>query len=330
MRALQDSLRDSYNRQFKYLRLSLTEVCNFRCSYCLPDGYKSSCSEMPLNENEVINLVHAFSELGINKIRLTGGEPTVRQDIVSIVQKIAKIDGIKKIALTTNGFRLEQLAAPLFEAGLTNLNVSVDSLQEENFLKITGKSYLKKVLVGLEKAVLVGIPTIKINTVLLKDLNDTELSNYINLVRKAPISVRFIELMQTGSNGDYFKKHHLSTKVIDSYLRDCGWYEASKQITDGPAVEFTHKDYLGRIGIISPYEKDFCKLCNRLRISSFGKLQLCLFGQGQLSLRNLLQDADQKEELQQTILKSLLLKPVEHDLKSGFTGLTKNLSMIGG
>ncbi|HEY8270616.1 MAG TPA: GTP 3',8-cyclase MoaA [Pseudobdellovibrionaceae bacterium] len=327
MRAL---LRDSYDRQFQYLRLSLTEVCNFRCSYCLPNGYKSSCSDFPLGESEVFHLLQAFSELGISKVRLTGGEPTIRSDLVSLVQKISQIEGIDKIALTTNGYRLQSLAAPLFEAGLTNLNVSIDTLQEDKFQKITGKSNLKNVLAGMEKAISVGIPAVKINTVLLKDLNDIELPEFMEFVRKVPVSWRFIELMQTGNNKDFFRQRHLSTKVIDSYLRDRGWSEVSKQATDGPATEFSHPDYLGRIGIIAPYSKDFCKSCNRLRVSSRGALQLCLFGEGQVNLRHLLQASEQKEELKSKIEKSLFLKSVGHELHSGLTGQTQNLSMIGG
>lgn len=324
------ALRDSHDRHFQYLRLSLTEVCNFCCSYCLPDGYKPSCADSQLNENEIVHLLQAFSELGIRKVRLTGGEPTVRTDLVSIVQKISQMEGIDKVALTTNAYRLQQLAAPLFEAGLTNLNVSMDSLQEDKFQKITGKPLLKSVLAGVQKAIAVGIPVVKINTVLLKDLNDDELPGFIEFTRQTPVSWRVIELMQTGGNGEYFRRHYLSTKIIDSYLRNRGWSEVSKQATDGPAMEFSHPDYLGRIGIISPYSKDFCKSCNRLRISSRGALQLCLFGEGQLSLRPLLQASEQKEELKYKIQKSLFLKSAGHELHSGLTGQTKNLSLIGG
>lgn len=324
------ALRDSYDRRFQYLRLSLTEVCNFRCSYCLPDGYKSTRTDLPLNENEVIRLIGAFSELGVSKVRLTGGEPTLRHDLVSIIRKISQIDGIKKIGLTTNGYCLQSLAAPLFAAGLTNLNVSVDSLRPDAFHKITGKPFLKNVFAGINEAISIGFPLVKINTVLLKDLNDFELPDFVELGRNAPLSMRFIELMQTGNNADYFKKHHLSTTVIESYLQDRGWSLAPREATDGPAKEFFHPDYLGRIGMIAPYSKDFCKACNRLRVSSRGGLQLCLFGQGQLNLRDLLQESEQKEELKQKIVESLFLKGPGHDLQSGATGQTHNLSMIGG
>lgn len=324
------ALRDSYDRQFQYLRLSLTEVCNFRCSYCLPDGYKTSCSDLPLEENEIIHLLRAFSELGISKVRLTGGEPTVRQDLVSIVQKISQIDGIKKIALTTNGYCLQNLVDPLLDAGLTNLNVSVDSLKEETFHKITGKPFYKKVMAGLEKAVSAGLPSVKINTVLLKDLNDFELPDFVEFVRDKPVSLRFIELMQTGTNGEYFRKHHLSTNVIVSYLQDRGWCEVTKQLTDGPAIEFSHPDYAGRIGIISPYANDFCKSCNRLRISARGRLRLCLFGDGEISLRELLFNPEDKEELKKLICTSLQIKPSGHRLHENIYGMTNTLSGIGG
>ncbi|MFZ3228886.1 MAG: GTP 3',8-cyclase MoaA [Pseudobdellovibrio sp.] len=324
------ALRDSQDRHFTYLRLSLTEVCNFRCTYCLPDGYKSTCSDSFLDENEIINLLQAFAELGISKVRLTGGEPTLRQDITSIVQKISKIAGIKKIGLTTNGYRLQQLAEPLFAAGLTNLNVSVDSLDPENFYKITGKPLLKNILSGIENAITCGIPTVKMNSVYLKDLNDAELPNFMEFVRHNPISVRFIELMQTGNNNDYFKQHHLSTLTIDSYLEENGWKKVVKQISDGPALEFSHPEYLGRIGRIAPYAKDFCNSCNRLRVSSRGGLQLCLFGAGQVNLRNLLQSSNQKNELKQIICDSLFTKLARHNLQAGDTGLTKNLALIGG
>jgi len=324
-----NKLYDFYDRNFTYLRLSLTEKCNFKCSYCLPDGYKSTGCESELNLFEIGNLLRGFRELGITKVRLTGGEPTLRRDIVDIVS-LAKGLNFQKIALTTNGYRLNDLAAPLFAAGLTNLNVSVDSLDEINFQKITGQNALNKVLSGIKKSLSIGIPTVKINTVLLKDLNDFELKDFLEFVEQNPVSVRFIELMQTGENRDYFKKHHLSSLHINSFLKERGWYENSRKTTDGPAIELSHPDYLGKIGTIAPYSKDFCKSCNRLRVSGKGKLQLCLFGDGQINLRDFLQSPNQKDELKKKIVQSLSFKPIGHDLLNGLSGNTKNLSMIGG
>jgi cyclic pyranopterin phosphate synthase len=323
-------LADTYGRHFEYLRLSLTDVCNFRCTYCLPNGYQSSGPESFLSQSEISHLLTAFAELGIKKVRLTGGEPTVRPDILSVVSSIAKLSGIEKVALTTNGFRLEALASPLKEAGLTHINVSIDSLDEENFQKITGKGLLKNILAGVDKAISVGFKAVKINTVFLKDFNDFELPRFVEFVREMPVTVRFIELMATGHSQDYFRKHFLSTKIIESYLRDKGWNEISKQSTDGPAIEFSHPDYLGRIGMITPTAQDFCKSCNRLRVSSRGGLQLCLFGEGQVSLRPFLESSQQKEDLKIKISEALFLKPKAHDLQAGAIGKTKTLSMIGG
>lgn len=324
-----NKLYDFYDRNFSYLRLSLTEKCNFRCTYCLPEGYKPTSCDSDLNLSEIHNLLRGFRELGITKIRFTGGEPTLRKDLIEIVS-LAKHLNFQKIALTTNGHRLLELAAPLYEVGLTNLNVSVDSLDEINFQKITGQNVLNKVLSGLKKSISLGIPTVKINTVLLKDLNDFELKDFLEFVRKNPVSVRFIELMQTGENLDYFKKHHLSAGNINSFLKDRGWSEISRKNSDGPAIELSHPDYLGSIGTISPYSKDFCKSCNRLRVSGRGRLQLCLFGDGQINLRDFLQNPNQKDELKEMIVQSLSFKPIGHELFNGLSGNTKNLSMIGG
>lgn len=324
------SLADTHGRHFEYLRLSLTDVCNFRCTYCLPDGYKSSGPDSFLSQSEISHLLVAFSELGITKVRLTGGEPTVRPDILSVVNTIAKLKDIEKVALTTNGYRLDALAAPLREAGLTHINVSVDSLDEDNFQKITGRPLLKKILTGIDKALTVGFEAVKINTVFLKDLNDFELPGFVEFVRRRNVSVRFIELMATGHSQNYFRKHFLSTRIIESYLHDRGWNEIAKRTTDGPAIEFAHPDYLGRIGMITPTAQDFCRSCNRLRVSSRGGLQLCLFGEGQYDLRPYLDSSHQKEDLKQKVAEALFLKPRAHNLESGAIGATHTLSMIGG
>ncbi|MBL7668883.1 MAG: GTP 3',8-cyclase MoaA [Bdellovibrionaceae bacterium] len=324
------SLADTHGRHFEYLRLSLTDVCNFRCTYCLPNGYKSSGPESFLSQSEISHLLAAFSELGITKVRLTGGEPTVRPDILSVVNTIAQLNGIKKVALTTNGYRLDALAGPLREAGLTHINVSVDSLDEDNFQKITGKPLLKKILTGIDNALEVGFEAVKINIVFLKDLNDFELPGFVEFVRRKNVSIRFIELMATGHSHEYFRKHFLSTRIIESCLRDKGWNEVAKRTTDGPAIEFSHPDYVGRIGMITPTAQNFCKSCNRLRVSSRGGLQLCLFGEGQYNLRPFLASANQKENLKQKIAEALFLKPRAHDLESGAIGTTHTLSMIGG
>ena len=214
------------------------------------------------------------------------------------------------MAFTTNGYRLKENARQWHEAGMKNLNVSVDSLNPDLFHKITGHDRLPAILAGIETALDIGYEQVKINVVLLKDINDTSLPDYLEYVRQRPITVRFIELMQTGDNLDYFKKRHLSAEVIRADLIQRGWVENIRVNGAGPAVNFTHPDYLGAIGLIAPYSKDFCLGCNRLRITATGDLRLCLFGDLGIPLRNLLQSDDQKQTLQNRVRKQLDYKKI--------------------
>jgi cyclic pyranopterin phosphate synthase len=323
-------LEDSFNREFPYLRLSITEACNFRCQYCLPDGY--ICKSKPdfLNIDEIRRIATAFSELGTWKIRLTGGEPTIRKDFTEIVSTIADIPGIKQLAFTTNGYRLRKNAQKWKDAGLDNINISVDSLNPEKFCEITGHDRLNEIIEGIKKAIEVGFEKIKTNVVLLKNVNDNELSNYLDWIKDTPVSVRFIELMQTGDNLEYFNKYHISTDFIKEELLKNGWGQEIRAQESGPAVTFSHPDYAGKIGIIAPYSKDFCKGCNRLRTTSTGDLRLCLFGNSGISLRHLLQYDDQKEELKQLITAQLQYKCSSHFLDFGDTGITPHLASVGG
>ena len=326
-----EPLSDSYGRNFSYLRLSITEVCNFKCVYCLPNGYKKPAhSSSELSVDEIRCLVAAFSEMGFRKVRLTGGEPMVRRDLYDIARCISEIDGIEKLALTTNGFRLVKGARKLKESGVNYLNVSVDSLMREQFREITGKDKLLDVLKGIEAALDLGFESIKINAVLLRDRNIDAVNRLIEWTRQAPLSVRFIELMETGDNDGFFQKHHLSADWLRTTLQERGWKPKVRGHCAGPAQEFTHPDYSGAVGLIAPYSKDFCTTCNRLRVNSQGGLQLCLFGQGHYSLRHLLQSDEQKEELQETIRDLISDKTQSHVLHQGISGGTSSLSVIGG
>ena len=323
-------LVDNYDRAFPYLRLSITDICNFRCEYCLPDGY--SCSSKPkfLTLDEIRRLVTAFAELGVWKIRLTGGEPSVRKDFSEIIDMVSHTAGIETMAFTTNGYRLKDNAQKWFDAGMRKLNVSVDSLNPETFHKITGHDKLPSVLAGIEESLAVGYDSVKVNVVLLKGINETSLPDYLEYVKERHVTVRFIELMQTGDNLDYFKKRHLSAEVVRNQLLERGWVENIRVNGAGPAVNFTHPDYLGAIGLIAPYSKDFCLGCNRLRITATGDLRLCLFGDVGIPLRDLLQSDDQKQELQMRVMKQLNYKKSSHFLAQGETGLIPNLSSTGG
>ncbi len=327
---VENKLTDNFDRDFPYLRLSITDVCNFSCSYCLPDGYKKGKCNGFMNKNEILRIVRAFAGLGTWKIRLTGGEPTVRPDFINIANDISKITGIKKLAFTTNGYRLYDNAQKYYDAGLRAINISIDSLNANKFKIITGHDRLNEVLDGVNASINAGFETVKINTVLLKGYNDDELDNLIDFVADKPVSLRFIELMRTGDNQDYFQKHHLSSSLVTEKLLGRGWHSIKREDGAGPAVEFKHKDSAGSIGIIAPYSKDFCKGCNRLRISAKGALHLCLFGELGYSLREYIQNDSQIEDLQNKIRELMSFKRSSHFLHDNNSGATPHLASIGG
>lgn len=326
----QDLITDGFGRRFPYLRFSVTDICNFRCSYCLPDGYKKSGCESFLSHDEILRMVRAFAGLGVWKIRLTGGEPTVRPDFTDIAKSISGIPGIRRLAFTTNGYRLPERAKEYFDAGLRAINVSIDSLRPDQFKKITGHDRLQEVLEGVQASFEAGFESVKINTVLLKGLNEDELDRFIDFVADKPLSLRFIELMRTRDNQEYFRTHHLPGEAVTERLLSRGWNVLSRNEGAGPAVEFEHKNSIGKIGLIAPYSKDFCKTCNRLRVSAKGALHLCLFGEGGHSLRDYLQSDDQTEELQDKIMQLMNFKRSAHFLHEGNSGATPHLASIGG
>ncbi|PIP80520.1 MAG: GTP 3',8-cyclase MoaA [Gammaproteobacteria bacterium CG22_combo_CG10-13_8_21_14_all_40_8] len=320
---------DQFERKFSYLRLSVTDICNFSCSYCLPDGYQCHYQHQPLSLAEMTRLVKGFAANGLSKVRLTGGEPAVRKDLVHLIEATANISGIETIAVTTNGYHLPQHIQDWKNAGLNAINISVDSLDAPLFKTITGHDRLHEVLQGLEMALDLNLK-VKINAVLLKGQNHTQLPLFLDFVKKRDIAIRFIELMQTGDNKSYFDRHHLSGNIIKQHLDKQGWKQLPRQVTAGPAVEYIHPNYQGKIGLIMPYSKDFCSSCNRLRVSSQGNLHLCLFASKGHSLRFLLQRDEQQAELISHIESLLYQKEKTHYLQDGYSGSTYNLSMLGG
>ena len=327
-------LQDSFGRRFPYIRLSITDVCNFKCGYCLPNGYQKDKSDNRtfLSLKEVQRLAKGLSELGVSKIRLTGGEPTVRKDFFDIVKILKQNSGIKKTVITTNGYKLDQLAEQIIESGLDGINISIDSLDKNKFHQITGHDRLDTILRGIEKLQKLNFKNIKINAVLLKGLNnsDKDFNEWANFLKSNEVDFRYIELMQTGDNLDYFKKYHVSSKVFIDYLNENNWIIQTLGKDSGPSKNYINPDFKGKFGVIAPYSKDFCKSCNRLRITSRGDLRLCLFGNTGINIRHLIQRDDQIEELKDLILKQLNFKKESHYLELGETGLTKNLSVTGG
>ena len=268
--------------------------------------------------------------MGTEKIRLTGGEPTLRKDFITIAENVANVSGIRQLALTTNGYRMAKDVDAWQRAGITSINVSVDSLDPKMFHQITGINKFDEVMRGIERAFEIGYKKVKVNSVLMKNLNDHEFNQFLAWVKNRPIQMRFIELMQTGEMDSFFHHHHLSGEILVKKLLEQGWQLQQKAITDGPAKVFKHPDYMGEIGLIMPYEKNFCTSCNRLRVSAKGKLHLCLFGEEGIELRDLLRSDDQQSILQARIFSALQGKREHHYLHQGDTGIRQHLASIGG
>lgn len=323
-------LIDSFSRSFEYLRLSITDACNFKCVYCLPNGFKANLNEKYLDVNEIRRLVTAFAELGLWKIRLTGGEPTLRRDFEKIVHTISEVNGIKKIALSTNGFRLNKEAKNFNNLGITNINISIDSLDPNEFYAITKYDNLKDILNGIDKCLELNYEHIKINSVILKNMNKNSLELFLNYIKDKNVSVRFIELMRTNDNVSLFNYEHIRAEHIIQHILQLGFTLQSKEIASGPALVYKNTNFKGSIGIIAPYSPAFCQSCNRLRINSIGKLRLCLFGEGAFSLRRYLQADEQKNELKTVIIDNLKEKKFAHHLNENNSGDTPHLASIGG
>jgi cyclic pyranopterin phosphate synthase len=323
-------LQDGFGRRLEYLRLSVTDRCNFRCSYCLPDGCPRGSGAEPLSVAEIGRLVRAFAALGVWKVRLTGGEPTMRGDIPEIVRAIAAVPGVRRIGLTTNGYRLATIAPELRAAGLSSVNVSLDSLEPARFERITGCSRLDRIVEGVEAAAAAGIPSVKMNAVLLRGMDDRELDLFLAWTRGRALTVRFIELMETGENQAYFREHHLPAEEIRRKLEARGWARLPRDPNDGPAIAYGHPAHRGEVGLIAPYSPGFCETCNRVRVSSTGDLRLCLFGGDDVPLRPYLQSDDGAPALTELIQRSVGAKPASHQLREGSPGATRTLAVIGG
>ncbi len=327
-------LQDKFGRKFPYIRLSITDVCNYKCTYCLPQGYKKTPGDNRsfMSAKEISKLTKALSELGVCKIRLTGGEPTVRKDFFDILKDMKQNSKIEKVTMTTNGYRLDKIAKQLHNSGLDGINISIDSLERETFKNLTGHDRLPEILTGIKILQDLNFKSIKVNAVLLKGVNDTDkdFDIFSNFIKDNKIDFRFIELMETGDNREYFKKNHVQAKKFKEYLNKNNWLYQTYGKNAGPSLNYIHPDFEGKFGVIAPYSKDFCKTCNRLRITARGDLRLCLFGNTGTSIRHLLQNDNQKKELVDLIISQLHHKKASHHLEIGDTGITPNLSSTGG
>lgn len=323
---LSRTFTDRYGRVHTYLRISLTDRCNFRCSYCMPQG---SVDHVPRDEllsfEEILRLASLFAEGGVTKIRLTGGEPTVRRDFVDLVGRLRQVPGINEVHLTTNGFLLAQLAESLAKAGISGINVSLDSLRRETFQQITGFDGLDQVLSGIESALNAGIAT-NINVVVLPEVNEGEMEDFVALTAKWPSEVRFIEFMPFLENG------WSETKVIPSSeirRRLARRFELLPVCSDPQrvATRFDIPGMRGSIGFVSSVSESFCASCNRLRLTADGQFKTCLFLPPNLDLKSMLRGCATDEDLQSAIHGALQAKWKEHPPMDRWSQLD-SLSMV--
>lgn len=297
-------MKDNYGREISYLRLSVTERCNLRCKYCMPEeGICTKRHEDMMREEEMIQAVKAAASLGVRKLRITGGEPLVKKNILSICQKAAQVEGIKETCLTTNGTLLPEMAKPLWDAGVSRLNISLDTLDREKYKYITRRDELGKVMKGIETALDVGFKRIKINSVLIGGFNDDEIENLANLTRKYPVDVRFIELMPMWDNEEFGPQAYVPCSKVLEVLPELTPIEKG----DGVAMLYQLPDAMGNIGLISPLSSHFCESCNRIRLTADGKLKPCLHSSQEYSIKGM-----NYEDMVKTMQETILAKPSCH------------------
>lgn len=315
---------DSYGRNINYLRISLTDLCNLRCKYCMPkEGIPKIDHEEILRLEEIEKIAEEFVSLGINKIRITGGEPLVRKGILNLVESIGKM-GIKDFAMTTNGLLLKKYARDLKNAGLNRVNISLDTLNETKYKSITRGGSIKNVLEGIEEAKKVGLTPIKLNVVLIGGFNEDEIEDFVNLTKDEEIDIRFIELMPIGEAKDWSLEKFIPNSTVLEKAKDLK--PVMKEDISSPASYYKLPNGKGKIGFINPITCKFCENCNRIRLTSNGMLKLCLHSDEEIDLKEPLRSGNDIKEI---ILNSINKKPESHYLEDG-KYITRNMVAIGG
>lgn len=304
-------LRDGFSRLIDYMRVSVTDRCNLRCIYCMPpEDTRPIIYKNILRYEEIIRIIGTAAGLGVGKIRITGGEPLARKNVQYLIKAIHDIDGIEDISLTTNGVLLEKYADELKECGLIRVNVSLDSLRSERYNKITRGGDLKTVLRGIEKAYQCGLRPLKINMVPIRGLNDDEIPDFARLTLRTPYHVRFIELMPIGDNlFNKEKRHYIDTAEIKERVENIGLLAPVKVRRSGPARYFRLPGAEGVIGLISSMTRHSCRDCNRLRVTSDGKLRPCLFSETEIDLKSPLRKGATDSEIERLLRLAVEVKP---------------------
>lgn len=313
-------MKDRFGRNITYLRISVTDLCNLRCKYCMPEsGVKSLCHSDILSIEEIVEIVKVASKNGIKKIRLTGGEPLVRRGFINLCKQISKIDEIEDIAITTNGVYLKDMADELFENKVRRINFSLDTLIKEKYNDITRRNDFDKTMESLFYVINKGFK-VKINVVLIGGFNDDEIQDFVNLANKYDLEVRFIELMQIGETANWSKDKFISNKIVLEKVPELEFDGVS-----GVAKIYKIKGQKGRIGLISPISCSFCEDCNRIRLTSDGKLKPCLHSKDEINLKGL-----SGEELEEVFKRGIFEKPEKHHLEDGKSESARDMNKIGG
>lgn len=327
-------LVDSFGRVHSNLRISVTDRCNIRCFYCMPE---SNVQFLPRTElltfEEMTRFVSVVASCGVNKLRLTGGEPLVRSNLSELVGQLAKIDGIQDIALTTNGLLLADYAQPLFDAGLHRLNVSLDGLSEATFQKISRRSGLDKVLAGIDKAIEMGFRKIRLNAVSIAGITEPEIIPLARFARAKELELRFIEFMPLDADKSWASEQVLSGEKIKAMIQsEIGSLVPAERLDKSqPSMDFDFADGIGRIGFINPISQPFCSDCNRIRITAEGKFRNCLFSTSEWDLRKILREGGTDADIEAAVRDSIGQKKAAHGIDSdAFVRPEKAMFQIGG
>ncbi|WP_432402236.1 GTP 3',8-cyclase MoaA [Wukongibacter sp. M2B1] len=318
---------DSIGRKINYLRISVTDLCNLRCRYCMPeDGLCKKDHKDILRIEEIEDIVRESAKIGIDKVRITGGEPLIRRGIIELVEKISRIKEIKDIAMTTNGILLKKYARALKDAGLNRVNISIDTFDKEKYEKITRCGNIEDVLEGVKEARKVGLAPIKLNTVLMGGFNDDEINDFVNLTMKENIDVRFIELMPLGQASTWAKENFIpNTTILDRFPE---LMPLCKDDKGSPAKYYKLPNGKGRVGLINPISNHFCSSCNRIRVTADGKIKPCLHSNYEINIRSLLEESIKLSDILKLAIES---KPKEHTINDlEYEPVIRNMYQIGG
>jgi cyclic pyranopterin phosphate synthase len=324
------TLKDQFGRSIEYLRISITDRCNFRCVYCMPlEGLDWMPKAEILTYEEITEVVRQLAPLGLRRLRITGGEPTIRPDLVTLVRMLKAVPGIEDIALSTNGVKLPELAAPLRDAGLDRVNISADSLRADRIAAIARRNFPFDPAASARAAQAAGLDPIKLNVVVMRGINDDEIADFARLTLDHPWHVRFIELMPVGDMANLTFEHVVPS---DEVLQRAGVHGALEVSSgpargNGPAVYHRFAGAPGTIGVITPMSHTYCGSCNRVRLTADGRLRTCLYGDHEVNLRDPLRAGDALEPL---FRQALAEKPKEHNLLQMRVGGLKALSQVGG